>query len=475
MPTKASFDITQCTRVALIGASLGCASSFAFAALPAECGGGRVCVGVTSTSDGPDTAGTLREAIEITNAVAGGGSVIYFDIPDCVRGPVVIAPTSQLPALTQSVLIDGFSCTGAVPNSSAVGWNGDIRVVLDGSEAGVGAIGLQAQAGDVYLRGLSVVGWDPIGIRVGSPTANGGLIITGSFIGLLPDGISRGNGLGIDLRNSSFGSFIGGDLPEERVVISGNALEGIRALGRGTQLWVNGSYIGVAPDGVGARGNGGANIALLSDDGAFRIGGENPAQGNVIGFAMATATNDGAGIRVLHDPLLGRSQVSLLGNRVVGNAGLGIDVFAPAELNADATDGVTANDAETDEVQNFPELSSATLTSGGLRVDGSLRVAAVHGLAYRIELFASADCDASGHGEGERLLASFEQVIDPAVDPGLTTFSQLIEDAVIADGEAVTATATNVITAQRGSSEFSRCVAVVAEGIGIFADGFETP
>ena len=63
---------------------------------------------VTTTADsGP---GSLRQAILDSNAATGQTNTIDFDIPG--SGVQTIAPLSPLPAITNPVLIDGFSQPG---------------------------------------------------------------------------------------------------------------------------------------------------------------------------------------------------------------------------------------------------------------------------------------------------------------------------------------------------------------------------
>jgi hypothetical protein len=70
---------------------------------------------------------------------------------------------------------------------------------------------------------------------------------------------------------------------------------------------------------------------------------------------------------------------------------------------------------------------------------------------YTIEFFASAECDPSGAGEGERFLGAITVNTDAAgdalIDAGL--------DAIVAPGEVATATATNRTTGD--TSPFSLC------------------
>jgi len=63
---------------------------------------------VTNTAD--SGTGSLRQAIIDSNAATSGANTIDFNISG--QGAQTIAPRSALPAITQSVLIDGFSQPG---------------------------------------------------------------------------------------------------------------------------------------------------------------------------------------------------------------------------------------------------------------------------------------------------------------------------------------------------------------------------
>src|SRR5687767_10621817 len=71
---------------------------------------------VTTTNDsGP---GSLRQAILDANATAVSDT-IEFDIP--AAGVQTITPLTSLPSITETVNIDGYTQTGASPNTLAVG------------------------------------------------------------------------------------------------------------------------------------------------------------------------------------------------------------------------------------------------------------------------------------------------------------------------------------------------------------------
>ena len=79
--------------------------------------------GGSNTADGACDDGlgncTLRAAIEQANAVAGLDT-IHFHIPG--PGPHTIQPVTELPIITDPVLIDGYTQPGASPNTNPPTW-----------------------------------------------------------------------------------------------------------------------------------------------------------------------------------------------------------------------------------------------------------------------------------------------------------------------------------------------------------------
>jgi len=85
---------------------------------------------VTNTNDsGP---GSLRQAITDANASLGLDT-IAFNIPGL--GPHTIQLLSGLPAILDPVVIDGYTESGATPNTNAPGMeiNAVLKIELDGS------------------------------------------------------------------------------------------------------------------------------------------------------------------------------------------------------------------------------------------------------------------------------------------------------------------------------------------------------
>src|SRR5262245_37533969 len=85
---------------------------------------------VTTTAN--SGAGSLRAAIISANSTAnvGGPDEIHFNISGA--GPHTINLLTPLDTITQAVLIDGFTQTGASPNTDADGNDAVILIELNG-------------------------------------------------------------------------------------------------------------------------------------------------------------------------------------------------------------------------------------------------------------------------------------------------------------------------------------------------------
>jgi len=94
---------------------------------------------VTNTND--NGLGSLRQAITDANNNPGLDT-IDFNIPEA--GPHTIQPLSELPNISDSVVIDGFTQPGASANTNPItqGSNAVMMIELDGSNAGLSSEGL---------------------------------------------------------------------------------------------------------------------------------------------------------------------------------------------------------------------------------------------------------------------------------------------------------------------------------------------
>jgi len=294
-------------------------------------------------------------------------------------------------------------------------------VIINTSDNTIG--GLTPGAGNVIgSNGVSgSAGILLITVSGGTSTSN---LIVGNYIGTNAAGTAA-------LPNVSDGIQITGDATGNTVsgnVISGNRGSGV-ALSAGGNL-VEGNLIGLAADGVTLLGNGRRGVQVQA--------GSNTITGNTIagnGFGAGSGTTGGIVVS-------SGAGNALLGNRLFANNGLGIDL-GPAGVTAnDAGDG----DSGANQLQNFPVLTAAVGGPGATTISGTLNSTA--STTFRIEFFASAAGDASGHGEGETFLGFTTVTTDAAGDAAFAVTLSV----TVADHSFITATAT---APDGNTSEFS--------------------
>ncbi len=383
----------------------------------------------TVTNINDTGAGSLHQAILDANA-SSGLDTIEFNIAGA--GLHSIALSTALPTITDAVIIDGYSQSGSSANTLTVGDDAALNIQLDGSGAGTTfGINLGAGSDGSTIKGLVINQFELGGIRIAS-TGNS---ILGNFIGTDASGTSDlGNltdGIAVVANNNTIGSSALAD----RNLIAGNDDDGIDIATGVSGTVIQGNLIGTDATGIAALANQDDGIVVAGDNNT--IGGTGAGQGNVIGFN----TDDG-----VHVEASGTGN-AILGNSIHSNGGLGIDLGG---------DGVTANDGEltptpdtdsgANDLQNFATLDAAT-PGASTTIAGSL--ASTPGRSFRIEFFASASGDASGHGQGQRYLGFVNVTADGTGD---ASFSTTLATAVSA-GEAVSATATDLTT--NATSEFS--------------------
>ena len=236
---------------------------------------------VDNTNNGG--AGSLRRAIEKSNAHWHPGNVdtIRFNIPG--TGPFTISPTSPLPTVTRPVFIDGLSQPGA-SNSN---WPPTLMIELDGTNAGA-SNGLHITADSCTIRGLVVNRFQQNGILVQGANNYSGYsyTIACNFIGTDVTGsIDLGNqGDGINLLGSNYIE-IGGTGVQARNLISGNDGAGIE-IGLSSSGYILGNFIGTEVTGASALGNGQDGV-FLRETATIQIGGSEEGARNVISGNLA--------------------------------------------------------------------------------------------------------------------------------------------------------------------------------------------
>lgn len=478
-----------------------------------DASGGTI-VQVSNTNDAG--IGSLRQAILDANANPAF-NIIGFNIPGTC--PRTIALDTELPSITDAVSIRGYSQPGSRQNSSLLIDNATICVELVEASGHTVINGLRFRPAtdqdSLDVSGLAIGGFNR-GIFIDHvETDNGaGYSIWGNFIGLAADGSSaRANSYaGVDVSGRSYGT-IGGNDDAQRNVIAGG-LAGVRIDADQSNFIVN-NFIGTSSSGGVARpnaigvylltpfhqvsdnvisGNSAAGISISADS--------NNVSHNRIGlkafaFCPPPCTpdyalgNGGAGVQVRDTA----SDNQLRDNTIAWNTGAGVGITSTGAGNSIRENRIHDNDglgidlgvAGVDPIDNDPTTPAGTPNHGlnapelafsrGGNTSGHVlgQLQTING-QYRIELYASPTCDASGHGEGSELVGSGIATIGnaTATTNGSTTFDLAIADTTSLVGREITALAVAQDAWPRlgDTSEFSACVAHQFVDI-IFADGFD--
>ena len=262
----------------------------------------------------------MRQALQNANG-ASGANLITFNIPG--DGVHIIQPLSTLPDITSTVTIDG---------TSQPGYAGKPLIELDGQNTQ--SFGLLLFSANSMIRGLIVNRFMNTGIFVskGGRFTPFNFLITDNYIGTDATGmIAAGNGIGIQVGGGT--GTIGGSLPAQRNVISGNTADGIHVI-NDFFLQIFGNSIGVAADGTIPLGNGHDGVNLDHSNSAT-VGGQQvsvgSAQGN-FGNIIAFNGNDGIedqssnGVTFIGPNVTYNHGNTYLSNSIHDNALLGIGV-----------------------------------------------------------------------------------------------------------------------------------------------------
>ncbi len=362
-------------------------------------------VGILLLADGNTIGGAEEGARNIISGNEGGVNI--HGIGNVVQGNYI-----------------GTDRTGTV----ALG-NTNTGVFVDAPENTIG--GTTPGAGNV------ISGNDWVGIHIHGGGAQWNRL-RGNYIGTDVTGtVAVGNLLrGVLIENGASNNIVGGSGAGARNLISGN--EGGVAIENAYSNRVLGNYIGTDVTGTSDLGNVRSGVFIRFGGSDNRIGGSRPGAGNTVGF------NGQAGIRVHFNAGTGNQ---ILGNSVFASGkpdnSLGIDI---------GPGGVTPNDpgdADTgsNELQNFPVI----FTAGGSSLTISGMLNSVPNTEFRVEFFANAECDPSGHGEGETFVGHTMVTTDGFGD---VSFTVTLPTTVPA-GTFITATATDP---GGNTSEFSACV-----------------
>lgn len=227
-----------------------------------------------NANDGGDGI-SLREAILAANATPGTDTIAFNITAALVNGAHRIAITSDLPTITDSIVIDGTTDADFTTNNTPV-------IQLD--DAGATTYGLILSAHNSTIRGLSVTRFSEAGIDV---TGNSNTI-TGNWFGLNPDGTTNSTQQKHGLLINGSNNMVGGSTAADGNVFVDNWYAGITLNGTGADAnQIRGNFIGVRPDGLTIAANPFFSIYSANGAGSNVIGtdgdGTNDAtEGNII-------------------------------------------------------------------------------------------------------------------------------------------------------------------------------------------------
>ncbi len=438
--------------------------------------------------------GSLRQAILSSNSTFAT-ELISFNIPG--SGPFTIEPASDLPTITQPVIIDA---------TTQPGFAGSPIVELSGAglpfAAGQTTRGLTINTGSSTVKGLVINRFD-FGISI---SGGGGNVIQGNYIGVDPAGSeARDASIGIAISGTgSTDNLIGGTDPEDRnvIVASGKAIEMTSNSNASAPTFnlIQGNYIGTnaagtadlagptatgitissAENTIGGTSAGAGNL-ISGNETAIRVFGPgNIIRGNRIGTDAAgilpvpnqRAMNVYGSNTTIGGPEPGAGNVvafnstgisifatvngiavnnAIRGNSIHSNTQCGIDLTPYTSPCPPTPNDPGDQDDGPNHLQNFPVLNAAASSAGATNIKGTLNSTASQ--LHRLDFYANPACDGSGYGEGKTYLGSVAVSTDAS---SLKAFDVTfpIETPI---GHFITATATS---ADNDTSEFSQCKAV---------------
>ena len=296
---------------------------------------------VNSTGDANvrDAFLTLREAILVNNRTLAVASLsaqeqaqvistptasdtdtIGFNIAGA--GPHTISPASELPNITDPVVIDGYTQSGASANTNAPNQalNTVLKIELAGNLTAITGLRLAAGSGGSTIRGLNI---NRFGNNVEIYT--NGNTIAGNFIGTNVAGTAAVTGLNYGvLVVSAANNTIGGTNPADSNLISGNKTNGVGIIETGANNnIVRGNRIGTDITGNVNLGNFIFGVYLYRAPntviGGSAAGAGNLISGNITGIWMDENS---------HDAIIQGNKIgtNLAGTQQLANTGYGINI-----------------------------------------------------------------------------------------------------------------------------------------------------
>ncbi|MDX6613328.1 MAG: trimeric autotransporter adhesin [Blastocatellia bacterium] len=309
---------------------------------------------------------SLRQALLDANSHPNGADgidQIVFDIPGA--GVHTITPTTDLPLVSDPVLIDGYTQPGASANTQLAG--NDAVLLIELNCANLGQDGLNFSGGSSTIRGLVINNFNSAfaftsAIRLTSSNN----VVVGNFIGTTASGAGRApNTIGITVASGA-NNLIGGSTPADRNVVAGSATQIQPAAGVGIMIKttqagtrVQGNYIGTNAAGNAAFGNGrGINVDVAASA-DITIGGLTNTPGTGVGNVISGNSSNGGvdsyGIYIDNRP---RGDVRIQGN-LIGLNGTGTEALS------NGVSGIHVRQAASGTFNPDPTLEVGSLWIGG--------------------------------------------------------------------------------------------------------------
>jgi len=475
----------------------------------------------SAADDGLDT---LRAAVTNAN-LYGGAHTIAFQLPSC---PTVIYLATPLPAITSTIIVDGYTQAGAAPNDSDVVFDASLCVLIKPATSATSAFRVSSNANggtnaSLSLRGLGIGGFGQDVILLGGSNHS----ILGNQFGGTANGVDLGNSalsditLGVDADSFMIGSFG----PANRNVIGGSTNGNGIAVQSGVasdtdHCQIVNNWIGFAADGVTALPNAfGINLSgsgcsvyqnYIVGNSIHQLwingGNDNVVQNNVVGYNIYAnhLQNTGVGIlvagnnNVIGGSAMGAAPGSLLANIVGFESGGGIVVSGGsgnsvrgnlvsangpnndgAGMDIDlGNDGPTANGngAGPNNLQHFPVIDKLLFQDyPPVGNPNSLGVITGHLDAapgtYKVDVYFSTFCSAAtGRGHAENYLGDLVVSIPGGGTTASFTVPIVLPGDVGFNGLSLTAT-----SVANGTSEMGTCFPISsAVNDAIFKSGLGT-
>lgn len=188
---------------------------------------------LTVTNTNDSGAGSLRQALIDANAAANL-NVIRFNIPGACPRTITLA--SLLPDIIHPVTIEGYSQPGSSRNTAELGWNANLCIVLNGANQITGAYGFNVNTGASPDATVSIEGIAFSGHSFASAqfVAGRNHRFVGNQIGGMVGATTLiASGTGVRIGGNVEGVRVGGQQPAERNVIAGALGTGISINGSG--------------------------------------------------------------------------------------------------------------------------------------------------------------------------------------------------------------------------------------------------